>query len=200
MKTSHPLSQHRGNKMCFNKFWTQMSSKLPFPERPAISLDGLLLSLINLCGGGGYTLWIPPQKHLLVMRGMFDSGPFSTIRRLFCVGCLALDRSPPSACFFLFLFLVFDFLVFWFCFVLRGMLSSGPCAFLRSASVFLSPDLLFSLYFPSAQQRNWKMRISLTLLHCQLSGCCTCSELEESMLLSNPFAPHVKDKKQDAWF
>lgn len=135
MKTSHPLSQHRGNKMCFNKFWTQMSSKLPFPERPAISLDGLLLSLINLCGGGGgYTLWIPPQKRLLVMRGMFDSGPFSTIRRLFCVGCLALDRSLPSACFFLFLFLVFDFLVFWFCFVLRGILSSGPCAFLHSVS------------------------------------------------------------------
>lgn len=125
MKTSHPLSQHRGNKMCFNKFWTQLCSKLPFPESPAISLDGLFLSLINLCAGagGGYTLWIPPQKHLLVMRGMLGSGPFSTIRGFSAWDAqlwTVLHHPPVSFCFCF--FGDFGFVLF-----LRGMLSSGPC-------------------------------------------------------------------------
>lgn len=153
MKTNRPPPPTQREQMCFDKFWIKMCSKLPFPECPAISLDGRSLSLINLCSGG-YTLWIPPQKRLLVTRGLRGSGPFSTVRLFFCVVPLI---------------------------------------------AFLSPDLLFSLYSPSARWKSWKMRISLTLLLCQLSGCCTCSELEESMLLSNPFAPHVKDKKQDAW-
>lgn len=38
----------QSEQMCFNKFCTQMCSKLPFPECPAMALDALSLSLINL--------------------------------------------------------------------------------------------------------------------------------------------------------
>lgn len=58
----------------------------------------------------------------------------------------------------------------------------------------------FSFFIPLSPAKELKNEaLSLSLLHCQLGGCCSCSELEESMLLSNPFAPRVKDKEQDAW-
>lgn len=65
---------------------------------------------------------------------------------------------------------------------------------------FFHPICLFFLYSPSPWWRSWKMRISLSnsallsVPRLQQSW-----ELEESLLLSNPLAPCVKDKEHHAW-
>lgn len=65
---------------------------------------------------------------------------------------------------------------------------------------FFHPICLFFLYSPSPWWRSWKMRISLSnsallsVPRLQQSW-----EQEESLLLSNPLAPCVKDKEHHAW-
>lgn len=65
---------------------------------------------------------------------------------------------------------------------------------------FFHSVCLFFLYSPYPRWRSWKMRISLSnsalLSVPRLQQSC---ELGESLLLSNPLAPCVKDKEHHAW-
>lgn len=59
----------------------------------------------------------------------------------------------------------------------------------------------FSFFIPphhNEEAEKWESR-SQTPLYCQFLGLQQLWELEESLLLSNTFAPCVKDKEHHAW-